>query len=247
MHVSKIVIPVLLVVALTLSGCTSTTARTVRGDGDVVTEERSVSGVTGVQLATLGDLTIALGDTESLQVEAEENLLPYLETVVQGSELVIRSRPNVSLNPTQPVRYYLTVKGLDALTTSSLGNITAPALQGQARQFSITISSNGSIRLAGLEADGLKVEINSNGDVEIGGGQVDDQDIEITSNGSYLAGDLRCETARVNISSVGNATLWVTEELDATLSSNGNVSYYGSPEVESDITSNGRVIALGEK
>lgn len=240
-------IAVLLAVILALGGCAIDTPRTVRGNGVVVTEERAVSGVTGVELATLGDLTIVLGEAESLQIEAEENLLPYLETVVQGSELVIRSRSDVLLNPTEPVRYRLTVKGLDALTTSSLGNITAPALQGQAAQFSITVSSNGSIRLAGLEAERLNIQINSSGNVEIGGGQVNDQDVRLNSSGNYLAGDLRSQTARVSISSSGSATIWVTEGLGATLSSSGNLSYYGSPNVTSDTTSSGRMIALGEK
>ena len=63
-------IAVLLAVILALGGCAIDTPRTVRGNGVVVTEERAVSGVTGVELATLGDLTIVLGEAESLLKDA---------------------------------------------------------------------------------------------------------------------------------------------------------------------------------
>ena len=82
---------------------------TVRGSGQVVEEERPVSGVTGVELATFGDLTIELGDEEELRIEAEENLIPYFDTEVRGGVLVIKQRPNVRLVSRRPVNFYLTV------------------------------------------------------------------------------------------------------------------------------------------
>ena len=51
-----------------------------------------MSGVTGVNLATIGHLTIELGDTESLRIEAEDNLMEYIETDVRSGKLRIRTQ-----------------------------------------------------------------------------------------------------------------------------------------------------------
>jgi len=117
-----------LLAAALLSGC-GLSMQMVRGSGVSGTSERSLSNVSGVILATPGELSIQLGETESLHVEMEENLLPYLQTTVQDGRLTIQFKRGVNILPTQPILYTLTVKGLGALETASLGNITAPALE----------------------------------------------------------------------------------------------------------------------
>ena len=76
---------------------------TVRGSGRVVEEERPIGGVDGVVLATLGNLTIVVGDEEELSIKAEENLLPHFETEVRNGTLFIKQRNNTKINPSKPV------------------------------------------------------------------------------------------------------------------------------------------------
>ena len=84
-----------------------------RGSGNVVEETRPVSGVSGVDLATIGDVIINLGDEESLRIEAEDNLMKFFDTQVRGGTLRISTNPrSVNLRPTKPVRFFLTVKEL---------------------------------------------------------------------------------------------------------------------------------------
>ncbi|HEX6384545.1 MAG TPA: DUF2807 domain-containing protein, partial [Anaerolineae bacterium] len=86
----KQVIFISVIAILALSACTIN-ARDIRGSGTVVRDDRPVAGIRGVTLATLGDMTIELGDEESLVVEAEDNLLPYPETEVRSGILTIRN------------------------------------------------------------------------------------------------------------------------------------------------------------
>ena len=58
----------LILATLVIMACGIGNARTVRGSGNVVEESRAVSGVTGVELATLGNLTIELGDAVSFRI-----------------------------------------------------------------------------------------------------------------------------------------------------------------------------------
>ncbi len=255
---------ILILATLVLSACSIGDGRTVRGSGKVVEETRTVSGVTGVDLATIGTLTIAVGDTESLRIEAEDNLMAYLETEVRNGRLSIETQDNIRLDAKRPVNYYLTVTGLEAIAISSSGDIQAPDLE--AESFSINISSSGDLEMGDLEADTLtvrisssgnvtmgvldantlEVDISSSGNLDIGGGQVKTQDITISSSGNYTAQDLASDEAEVRLSSSGSATIWVQDNLKANLSSSGDLRYRGNPTVDATTTSSGDVTQIGE-
>ncbi len=236
----------------------------VRGSGEVVEETRDVSGISGLELATLGNLFIEIGDTESLRIEAEDNLMEYLETEVRSGRLIIRTRGDVNLLPTQPVNYYLTVTGLETIVISSSGNIQAPDLAAQ--RFSITVSSSGNLDMGGLvadrltvvisssgnvtmgelEADTLDVNLSSSGNLDISSGQVDLQNVTISSSGNYTAQNLESSEAEARLDSNGNATIWVRDHLKAVLNSSGNLRYRGDPTVDATTNSSGEVRKIGE-
>jgi hypothetical protein len=229
-----------------LSACSGETVRTtVEGSGNVASEDRAVSGITGVALGTLGDLTIELGDQESLRVEADDNLLQYLKTTLDGGTLTIAQDPAINLAPKESIHYYLTVKKLESIGLSSVGSIAAPALT--ATHFVVELRSTGNIRLAGLQTQKLDVHLSSTGNVIIDAGEVGSQDITLSSTGDYEAGDVRSTSADVHLSSSGNATIWVTDRLETDLSSSGSVRYYGNPTVSVDASSSGKAEALGAK
>lgn len=238
-------------------------ARAVRGSGQVSEEARQVSGITGVKLATMGKLSIELGEEETLRIEAEDNLLEYIETDVRGGTLIIKTRDGVSLRKSRPINYYLTVKELDEILISSSGDVEAPDLE--AKRFSVTITSSGDLVMGDLDTDRLEVRISSSGDMQMGelsanrvevhisssgsvdiaGGEVEEQDITISSSGGYHARNLKSDEASVRLSSSGSATIRVRDHLQAHLSSSGDVRYVGSPTLDVKTTSSGDVERIG--
>ena len=212
-----------------------------------------------MQLATIGELDIRLGDRDELRISADDNLLEYFDAVKDGETLRIGTRRGVRLRPSRPVRYTLTVKELEFIGLSSSGDATAQALT--ADRFEIRLSSSGDLSVDGIEANALDVRIgssgdlsmddlrarsltvniSSSGDVRIGEGVVDSQDLRISSSGDYDGESVRSAKATVRLNSSGNARLWAEESLDATLSSSGSVYYDGDPEVVDNHSSSGRV------
>jgi hypothetical protein len=228
-----------------LPGACSSLPGIVSGSGEIASETRTFAGITGVALATSGNLTIELGEEESLLIEADDNLLPYIKTDIHDGALTIGNRPEMILKPSQEIRYVLTVRSLESIAVLSLGSIIAPALQ--ADHFLVEINSTGKIAIASLNTKSLEVTIVSIGDVEIRGGQVESQQVTIASTGTYTAGDMRSQNAEISIKSSGGATIWVTDHLDVNIKSNGDVYYYGSPDVSLETASSGKVTPLGNK
>jgi hypothetical protein len=223
-------------------GATGAVAQAVIGSGKVVKEERPVKGITSVVLSTPGELFIEIGDKERLVIEADRNILEHIETKVDGERLRIENPDwKVSLRP-KTLRYYLTVKKLEWVRTTSDGSIEARKLKTD--HFTAHITSSGDIRIDELHANTLEVNISSAGNLKIGGGRVEEQTIRLSSSGSYRARGLESKRATARLSSSGDATINVSDEIDAHVSSAGSLRYIGNPEVRAETTSSGTVTRI---
>jgi hypothetical protein len=219
MRLAKIVTG-MIVLVLAISACNVTTpgGTVIRGSGNVTTEDRAVSGFTEVLLAGAGDLSIEVTGSESLSIEAEDNLLPKITTVVSNNRLTIGAEENITFAPTKPVKYRLTVKDLKQLDVSGAGNITVGDLNGGT--FKMNVSGAGNITPTG---------------------SIDTLDLVMSGAGNFGGENLACTHAKVNVSGVGNATVKVSDTLDARLSGVGSVFYIGNPQVTKEVSGLGTV------
>ncbi len=221
-------------------------SETLTPSGVILTETRDVSGFDSVDFSSIGEVTLIQGETESLVIEADDNLMPYIEVSVSGDKLTIgmKDSTNFSFDGTEPtLRFTLTVKDLSSLEVSGLARVTCDSLS--ASDFSLGISGGGDINIDSLTADSLSVELSGLGDITLSG-QVTDQKVEISGAGNYNAGDLESATTSVDLSGLGDATLWATESLDVTISGAGSVDYYGNPSISQNVSGLGDLNPLGE-
>lgn len=221
-----------------------TACNVVRGSGDVISETRSVSGFDKVSLSGQGEIILTQGETESLEIEAEDNIVAVIETEVRGNTLHIGPRNNTQIRPTEPVRFYLSAEEITGLEVSGSGAITVDALETDS--LSIEVSGSGDINIGNLSTDDLALDISGSGDVEIEG-QASSQVIRISGSGKYEAADLESAEADVEVNGSGEANLWVTETLTIDISGSGTVNYYGSPIVSQDVSGSGEINGLGDR
>lgn len=210
----------------------------VVGSGKVKSETRAVSGFDKVVLSGIGELSIEQAGAESLTIEAEDNILPLLESTVSGGTLMLGVKDNTSIQTTKPIQYRLTVKNLRALTVSGAGRASMPMLSTDT--LALRVSGSGGVNLSGLTATSLTVGISGSGGVTLDG-QVLSQDVTLTGSGTYAARDLASGAATVTVSGSGNATVSVQSTLDARISGSGSVTYFGSPTVTQRVTGSGAV------
>jgi len=57
---------------------------TIHGSGNIIDENRDVNNFYGLSILGSGRVIMEQGTEESLRIEADDNLLPYLETEVNG-------------------------------------------------------------------------------------------------------------------------------------------------------------------
>lgn len=236
---------IFLLIAVLTSACEISM---VSGSGKLVTENRQVSGFNSVTFAGIGELTITQGATESLSIEAEDNIMPRIQNKVTNGDLYIgfetKNWQDV-VRPTRTVKLDLKVRSLSNIDLQGLGSITVSnALQADA--LTIKVGGAGGIKIARLVAGNLTIQMVGAGNVDLAG-KVNAQTINLSGLGNYSGGSLDSQAATVNLSGAGNATVWVRNDLTVKISGAGSVGYYGSPKVIKEITGLGVINSMGNK
>jgi len=239
-RISLFVLPACLLVA----GCLNLSSWSgVKGSGNIVSEVRPVSDFDRVLLSGSGHLSISQGDQESLTIEADDNLLPLIQSRVADRALHLGPEHG-SLAPTKTIRYRLQLKNLKELDLS--GSLEAEAESIKTGRLVLRISGSGKIRVPKLETAELDVGVSGSGDIELGG-KADRQQISISGSGNYRAGDCASQNTTVDVSGSGDATVWARLTLDAHVSGSGDISYYGSPRINSHVSGSGGIHQAGDK
>jgi hypothetical protein len=214
------------------------------GSGDVITEERNVSSFDKVRVTGSGVAEIIQGDTESLVIEAEDNIMPSIESKVENGVLVLGQKFNARISPTKPVKYTVTMINVTGLDITGSGAINSDRIDTGI--ISLGISGSGGINIVELDGDSVDANITGSGNARISG-DVADQVVEVSGSGEYQAADLHSGTAVVTIGGSGEAVVWVDTTLDITVTGSGGVSYYGEPILTQSVTGSGEVESLGAR
>ena len=129
---------------LALAGCSA-----LADAGPQTTAQRTIGGVTAVEMQTSGDLTVTVGETPGLTIKAGTNQLDYLTSEVDGGTLLLDSKANMPGGGS--ISYDLVVPSLTSLDVSGSGSATGDGvLRGEA---TVTLSGSGDITLTGLQVD----------------------------------------------------------------------------------------------
>ena len=167
----------------------------IKGSGQIKSEPRLVSGFDSIDFSGSGELVITQGDSESLTIEADDNILPHILTEVRNGVLEIRFDRDdwgTYYRPTRPIRFNLNLKELRSVSLSGSGAISAEALKSD--RLSLDVSGSGNVRIDHLEASDLAFDLSGSGQADLFG-KVTSQQISISGSGSYQAGDLECQNS----------------------------------------------------
>jgi Putative auto-transporter adhesin, head GIN domain len=214
-HLPKWKLPIyglmaVLVALLLVTGCVFNLGNSgVKGSGIVKTESRSVTGFSSIDFKSEGKVMVQQTGKESLTINAEDNLLPLLETRVADHILYLGTVNDVDINPTKPIEFIMEVKSLENFNMTGVGSIEAKGIQG--KKLTIDLTGVGNMAIEG-SADSL--------------------DLRLNGIGSYRGDRFKTKQATVHSDGVGSAVINVSDQLDASVSGVGSVEYIGSPKVQ---------------
>ena len=217
-------------------------SETIAGNGVAKSEVRNVPGFTGVALSLPAKVELRIGAIESVTVEADENIVPLIETTVRNGSLEIKPvRRNLSFHA-RSIRIVVHARSIDQLGIAGSGSILGEALN--VPRLKLGISGSGSMDLRRVNTDRLDLSIAGSGNVKLSG-MARNFDASIGGSGELEGPGLLVDEADIDIAGSGEAQLGIRKLLDVTVAGAGVVRYFGDPVVKRTIVGSGVIKRMG--
>jgi len=215
----------------------------VQGSGNIKLETRAPGHFSGVALSLPAQLTLRIGNTESVTIDTDANVLPLIETVVENGTLHIRAaRRNVNID-TRRLSIVVQARAIDKLALDGSGAIEADALRGA--KMMIDLGGSGAIHVKRVDSEVLVINVGGSGKLKVGAGAAAQVTLSLAGSGDVDLGKLQSVDASVNLAGSGDATLAVRERLNVAITGSGDISYYGSPTLSMTVIGSGRARQVG--
>lgn len=198
----------------------------VNGNGNVISKERSINGnFDHIEVSRGLDVYLTQNETESLTVQADENLHEIIITKVENNILKIYTEENISYSEAKKVT--VSFKNISKISASSGSNVYATSLIS-ADNLELNTSSGADMDLE-VKVKNLQCNASSGGDLKVIG--VADALIANASSGSDInARNLSTLTTNASASSGADIVVNVSKELTAKAASGADITYLGNPE-----------------
>jgi hypothetical protein len=178
----------------------------VRGSGNRKTEKRELASFKSVDAAGAFQISIVCQQSQSFEIEGDDNLLPLIKTDVNDGNLRIHS--DTQYNASRAIIIRISIPDLEKYISAGAGDI----------------------HISGVKNDQLVLSNTGAANIEAAG-QTKFVDIKSSGAGNIQTEKLQAERAKVSVSGAANVDLYASQQLDVTVSGIGSVTYSGNPPV----------------
>lgn len=218
----KIIVTAIL--SLLLSSCNFGLG--VIGNGNVITKERTISdNYDQIEISRGLDVYLAQGQSESIKVQADENLHDIIITKIEDNTLKIYADENISRSSAKKV--LVDFKNVSKISSSS-GSDVYSTTSISAENLELN-SSSGSDMALEVKVSKLTCKASSGSDLELKG-TASTLIAQASSGSDIKAKYLETSITNANASSGADIVVNVLQELTAKAQSGGDITYIGSPE-----------------
>ncbi|MCW3119215.1 MAG: hypothetical protein JWM28_3297 [Chitinophagaceae bacterium] len=225
--------------AIIITSCRGIFGKRITGDGNLKTESRSPGQFNSVDVSGSIDLYVKQDATRSVRIEADENLLEYIEVFTEGDKLVVRSKNGFNLRPSRDIKVYVSSPVFNKFETSGACDIYSEnqIVSSEAIDLDMSGSCDGKLD---LKAPKVITDLSGACNIEIKG---ETKDFTAGGSGStsFKCFGLLAENVDVDISGAGDAEVYASVKLNVDVSGAAGVKYKGSASVSQKVTGAGSV------
>jgi hypothetical protein len=178
-----------------------------RDRGADVTRTLDFKDFDKIEVAGVYELNVTVGPNFAITLAGSEEELDRVKASLEDGALV--------LDQSKRQKHGLRRHGVTA-------TISMPALSA------LDISGVVDGDIEGVAGGDFAIDLSGVGDVELSG-ECDALTARVSGVGDLNAEELKCKTAKINVSGVGDAAVYASEAVEASISGMGEIDVYGSP------------------
>ncbi len=220
---------IMLVAAVLLAGCTLAESLALVGSGNIVTPDETVTGFDRLDISHAFRADVSQGDTFSVVIRIDDNLVQYLNVSKRGSTL------EIGLDPLRSFTITRATMEADVTMPELAGLDLSGATRADIRGFSSTQDLSADVSEAStlrgdIEAGDARFEVSGASTVDLRGSAVD---VRVDASGASTVdlADFPVDDADVEASGASTVTVNLSGTLDADASGASRVLYLGNPSL----------------
>jgi hypothetical protein len=218
---------------------------TIKGNGQIKKETREVSNYTSLASQGSMDVQIAYGNSNSVVIEADENLLPYIETSVENGKLSIKTKKNVNLKSGSKMAVYVSMTKINSLQLSGSGNINGSGAFTNDDKTDIGVSGSGNLALEFDSFKDLDLSVSGSGNIDLKSNATNSINAKVSGSGNIDCSNISSKDVEAKLSGSGNIKVYASNSIDAKISGSGNVYYKGNVQnISSKVAGSGKVLKM---
>jgi hypothetical protein len=231
----------LLAFAITVlfTSCGNLFGKRVRGDGHITTESRSVTGYNSIDVSGAIDVYVKQDSTQSIKIETDQNLMPYIIVREEGGILKIYPKDNSNLKPTGSIKVYVSGSNFRRFEASGACDYYSQNKITNAESIAIDMSGSSDANLE-LNAPKVTAEVTGAGKLILKG-ETKDLKLDGTGSSDFKCFDMQAENVDVDITGASNAEVFASIKLNISATGSSDVVYKGNASVSQKVTGAGSV------
>jgi Putative auto-transporter adhesin, head GIN domain len=195
-----------------------------RGSGNIVSETKNVTTFTKVNVSSSIDVDVQQGNETSVVVEADDNLIKYVEVNVINNELKIRMKDMVNLR-NATIKVHVVAPQYNGFISSASSEIVSNSVITSTDKITLKASSSSKIEIQ-LDAPYVSADASSSADI-VATGRTRELTAEGSSSASINLSNLRAEVVTVIASSSSDVSVFGSLKINAAANSSGDITYTG--------------------
>lgn len=211
--------------AFVFTSCGLVDHDTVRGNGNVVTQDRNVESFDEIEMNGGVMVRLKQDSVQSVKVEGDENLLEYIDISVKNGKLLVKQRDNTSISTKERITVYVTAPYIKKFDLSGATKLIAEGQFAVNAQLDIDLSGASQIELS-AKSPIVNIEASGASTVSIGG---ETRTLNVDGDGAskIKAFELLSENTTVDLSGASSAEVYASVSIKAEADGASHVKYKG--------------------
>lgn len=208
------------------------------GSGTIVTQTRNVGTFNEVSIGGAFEVQIKMGSAAKVVIEADDNIIDYIEATVKKGQLKISLNDGLSINDAH-MKVFITTTELDLVNSSASAKVVVLDEMKSDEKVVLKASSGSNISAA-IISPATEADASSGAEIVVKG-RTKTFKAESSSGASVKASELLSENTIAQSSSGGSTSVHASLQLNAKASSGGSITYRGEAEAVIKESSGGSI------
>jgi hypothetical protein len=227
---------------LLLSGLTACAQHErISGSGSVKKETRDIAGFKSIGTSGSFNVYISPGSSKSIEIEADDNILPYIVTELKGDELKVHIKKGYDIKPSQKITVNVSMPEVRSLAASGSGGFYS---KGSLKGEKVELGISGSVNVD-LDLQASKLEVGVSGSTKIAlKGNISTVEYGISGSAAVDALALQSDNVEVSVSGSGDLAVNAQKKLDISISGGAKVRYKGNPSINQSSSGSAKITKI---